>query len=208
MLRPQNVAGLFPEDPKRVRLCTGIELRIPLIGEEFAPIAATQQRFSAEEADVIQLEVKKLADRGVIRESTSAWATICVTVRKKDGNLRLCQDYRALNSCMRTDSDGLGNTLEMFRRMSGNSWFTFIDRASGFFQLPIVEADRHKMAFRDAFGRLWEYARCGFGLKILTPTFASVVADLLGDLKGNGMENDLDDNLIYSGDFGLSLIHI
>ena len=64
----------------------------------------------------------------------------------------------------------------------GRSSFTYIDLASGFFQLPIVEADRHKTAFRDVFGQLWEYVRCDFALKILPPAFASMVADLLGDL--------------------------
>lgn len=97
------------------------ELRIPLIDEECAPIAAKQQRFSPEEADAIQLEVKKLADRGIFCKSTSTWAARCVTVRKKDGTLRLCQDYRTLNSCMRTDSGGLGNTQEMLQRLGGNS---------------------------------------------------------------------------------------
>ena len=201
VLRPKNVAGLFPEDPKRVRACKVRELRIPLIDEGCVPIAAKQQRFSPEEADAVQSEVGKLADRGIIRKSTSAWAARCVTVHKKDGTLRLCQDYRGLNGRMLNNSGGIGNIQEMFQRLSGNSWFTSIDLASGFFQLPIVEADRHKTAFRDAFGQLWEYVRCGFGLKVLPPAFASMVVDLLGDLKGKGVENYLDDILIYSTDF-------
>ena len=97
-LKPQNVPGLFPEDTKRVRACTVRVLRIPLIDEDCAPIAAKQQRFSPEQADAIQREVKKLAEAGIIRKSTSAWAARCVTVRKKDDTLRLCQDYRSLNS--------------------------------------------------------------------------------------------------------------
>ena len=108
--KPQNVAGLFPEDTKRVRACTVRVLPIPLIDEEGAPIAAKQQRFSPEQADAIQREVKNLAEWGSIRKSTPAWAARCVTVRKKDGTLRLCQDYRPRNSCMKTDSGGLGDT--------------------------------------------------------------------------------------------------
>ena len=57
------------------------------------------------------------------------------------------------------------------------------------------------MAFRDAFGQLWEYVRCGFGLKILPPAFASMVAEQLGDLKGNGGYNYFDDILIYTANF-------
>ena len=91
-LRPQNVAGLFPEDPKRVRACTVRELRMPLIDENAPPIAAKQQRFSPEQADAIQREVELLAEGDIIRKSSSVWAARCVTVPKKDGTLRLCQD--------------------------------------------------------------------------------------------------------------------
>ena len=91
-LQPQNMAGLFSEDMKRVRTCTVRELRIPLVDEECEPIAAKQQRFSPEQADAIQREVKQLAGAGIIRKSSSAWAARCVTVRKKDGTLRLRQD--------------------------------------------------------------------------------------------------------------------
>ena len=110
----QNVVGLFPWATKDVPAYNGRELRIPLIDEGCSPIAAKQQRFSPEEADAVQLDVKKIADKGIIRKSTSAWAASCVTVRKKDGSLLLCQDYRVLSSCMRTDSGGLGNNQKIF----------------------------------------------------------------------------------------------
>ena len=113
-LQPQNMAGLFSEDMKRVRTCTVRELRIPLVDEECEPIAAKQQRFSPEQADAIQREVKQLAGAGIIRKSSSAWAARCVTVRKKDGTLRPCQDYRALNNLMKTDSGGLGDIQGIF----------------------------------------------------------------------------------------------
>ena len=60
----------------------------------------------------------------------------------------------------------------IIQQYQGRSWFPSIDLASGFFQLSIAEEDRHKTAFRDALGQLWEYMRCGFGLKILPPAFA------------------------------------
>ena len=82
--------------------------------------------------------------------------------------------------------------LGIFQRCQGCSWFTCID---------LAEEDRHKASFRDAFGQLWEYMRCGFGLKILPPAFASMVAELLGELRGKGEENYLDDILIYSVNF-------
>ena len=158
-LQPQTVAGLFPEDTKRVRACTMRELRIPLIDEECEPIAAKQQRFSPEQADAIQREETQLTGAGITRSSPSAWAAQCVTVRKNDGTLRPCQDFRALKNLIKSDSGGLGDVQGIFQRLAGSTWFTSVDLASGFFQLPIAEPDRHKTAFRDAFGQLWDYDR-------------------------------------------------
>lgn len=101
---------------------------------------------------------------------------------------------------MQNNSGGLG-IQEIFQRLKGNSWPTFIDLASGFLHLPIVEADRHKTTFRHALGQLGGYVRCGFGLRILPLAFVSMVGDLLGDGKGKEVDNYLDDIIIYSAAF-------
>ena len=135
-------------------------MRILLIDETCAPIAVKQQGFPPEEADAVQLEVKKLVDRGIVCTSNRSWGARCAMVRKTDVTLRLYQDYRTLNRCMRTESVGLGNIQEMFQRLDGDSSFTSIDLASRLFPLPIVGKDRHKTAFRDAFGQLAAVGVC------------------------------------------------
>ena len=102
---------------------------------------------------------------------------------------------------MKSDSGGLGDIEGIFDRLHGAKYFTAVDLASGFFQIEIAEEDKHKTAFRDADGKLWEYNRCGFGLKILPAAFAGYVARALGPLKGKGVENWLDDILISSDTF-------
>ncbi|CAM9925959.1 unnamed protein product, partial [Choristocarpus tenellus] len=97
---------------------------------------------------MIQAEVKQLQERGIIRPSNSAWAAAVVAVRKKDGTLRLCTDYRMLNDLSHSDSGGLGNITSIFDELKGSSYFTAIDLASGFFQLEIVELDKHRTAFQ------------------------------------------------------------
>ena len=93
--------------------------------------------------------------------SSRTWHCLSVDVRvgcalrdgtKKNGALRLWQDHRALNKRMETDSGGLGDMQGIFQRCQIYSWFASIDLPSGFFQLTITESDRHKTAFRDAFG--------------------------------------------------------
>lgn len=75
---------------------------------------------------------------------------------------------------------------------------TSIDLASGFNQIAIAEKDKHKTAFHDAHGQLWEFNQSGFGLKVLPACFASLVSKALGSLKGKGVRNWLDDILIYT----------
>ena len=110
----------------------------------------------------------------------------------------MCQDYRALNMLLKSDSGGLGDIQSIFDGMKGAGCFTSIDLASGFTQLEIAEEDKHKTAFRDAHGTLWELNRCGFGLKTLPAGFAAFVGGALGSLKGNGVQNWLDDIIIYT----------
>ena len=66
----------------------------------------------------------------------------------------LCVDWRRLKSLLVIDSGSLGDMQGMFSKLKGKRYFTQIDLASGFHQLPIAEKDKHKTAFRDADGQL------------------------------------------------------
>jgi len=144
--------GLFPIDPKRVPACIDGELELPLINELCTPFAAKQRRFSPEERRMIRAEIQKLLDRGIIRPSVSPWAAQCLCVRKKDGTLRLCIDWRVLNKLLVSDSGGLGDMQTIFDGLKGKRHFTQLDLASGFHQIEIAEKDRYNTAFRDADG--------------------------------------------------------
>ena len=82
--------------------------------------------------------------------------------------------------------------------MEGSKYFSSIDLASGFLQLEIHEDDRHLTAFRDADGKLYEYVRCGFGLKTVPSAFANYVGGRLLPVKDKGIKNWLDDIAIPS----------
>ena len=113
---------------------------------------------------MIREEIHKLNDRGTIRPSKSPWAAQVLCVKKKDGTMRLCVDWHRLKSLLVVDSGGLGDMENMFSNFKDKRYFTQIDLAAGFRQLPIAEKDKHKTAFRDADGQLWEFNRAGFGL--------------------------------------------
>ena len=77
-----------------------------------------------------------------------------------------------------------------------SAYFSCLDLASGFLQLTIHEEDRHLTAFRDAEGKLWEYVRCGFGLKTVPSAFANYVGGSITGVKKKGVRNCLDDMII------------
>ena len=153
-LREYITAGLFPSDPKRVPACIGGELTLPLKNETCTPVAEKQRRFSPEERHMIREETKKLLDRGIIRPSNSPWAAQCLCVKKKDGTLRLCIDWRALNEQLVADSSGLDDIQTIFDGLKGKKLFSQIDLASGYHQVEIAERDKYKTAFRDPDGQL------------------------------------------------------
>ncbi|CAM9861893.1 unnamed protein product, partial [Sphacelaria rigidula] len=157
------------------------------------------RRYSPEQATAIQDEDQKFAERGVIEPSTSACAAACVTVRKKGGSLRLCQDYHGLNKPLESYSGGLGDMQTMYSGLAGSKYSTSVDLASGFSQLDVAKEDRHLTAVRDARGHLWQYQRCGFGLKVLPATFHRTVSEAL--LPAQGVKTWLDDILWPSATF-------
>lgn len=188
--------GLFPLDPKRVPACIDGTLELPLINEFCTPFSAKQRRFSPEERRMIRAEVQKLVDRGVICRSMSPWAAQCLCVKKKDGTVRLCIDWRELNKHLVSDSGGLGDMQSIFDGLKGKRYFTQLDLAAGFHQIEIAEKDCFKTACRDADGMLWEFTRAGFGLTVLPAAFSRRVKSALGHIEG--VFSWLDDILIAS----------
>ena len=68
---------------------------------------------------MIRLEIQKLTERGIIHPSNSQWAAQVICVRKSDGILRLCVDWRKLKVLLKTDSGGLGDMQHIFAVLKG-----------------------------------------------------------------------------------------
>ncbi|KAI3369563.1 hypothetical protein L3Q82_024379 [Scortum barcoo] len=122
-------------------------------------------RIPPSEYEAVKAHINQLLESQVIRESSSRspYALPIVLVRKKDGSLRLCVDYRLLNSKTRKDAFPLPRIGESLDALSGARWFSTIDLASGYNQVPLAEQDRPKTAFCTPFG-LFEFNRMPFGL--------------------------------------------
>ena len=110
--------------------------RIDLV-EGSRPIKKQQYRMSPRELEEAERQIKKLMDKGMIRPSSSPWAAPIIFARKKDGQLRMCVDYRALNRITQADSYPIPRIDDNLDRLGGCSVFSIMDLESGFHQLPM-----------------------------------------------------------------------
>lgn len=94
----------------------------------------------------------KMQENDVIRPSSSPWALPVVLVRKKDGSLRFCVDYRKLNEVTTKDAYPLPRIDDSLSTLAGSQWFTTLDLISGYWQVEVAEQDREKTAFCTAEG--------------------------------------------------------
>ncbi|PIK53018.1 hypothetical protein BSL78_10079 [Apostichopus japonicus] len=94
-----------------------------------------------------QGEKAQLLDSKIIQESRSQYASPIVIVRKKNGDIRLCVDYRKLNARTLPDQYAVPLVQEAVDCMSGCKWFSVIDLKSGYYQIPMKKDDQEKTAF-------------------------------------------------------------
>jgi hypothetical protein len=102
-------------------------------------------------------------EKGWIRPSTSSAGAPILFVKKKDGSLRLCVDYRGLNKITLKDRTPLPLISESLDRLKGAKYFTKIDLRNGYHNIRVAEGDEWKTAFRTRYG-LYEYTVMPFGL--------------------------------------------
>ena len=100
---------------------------------------------------------------GIIRKSSSPYASHIVLVRKKDGSCRLCVDYWKLNARTVRDSFPLPRIEESLEALRGARFFSSLDLAHGYHQVSMDPSSVSKTAFRVPFG-LFEFTRMPFGL--------------------------------------------
>ena len=152
--------------------------------------------FANEEEELL----KKMLDAGVIQESVSDWASSPVLIRKRDGSVRWCIDYRALNDVTIKDTFPLPIIEDCLDTLSGNIWFSKLDANSAYWQVLVNPEDRKKTAFLTKYG-LFEHVRMGFGMTNSPATFSRVISLILRGLTWKTVLAFLDDILILGMSF-------
>eukprot|EP00253_Pinus_taeda_P028742 PITA_28742 len=161
------------------------------------PISKAPYRMTAPELRELQIQLKELLDVGHIRPSTSPWGAPVIFVKKKDGTLRLCVDYRELNRATVKNQYPMPRIDDLFDQMKGASVFSKIDLRSGYHQLRISENDISKTAFRTRFGH-YESTVVPFGLTNAPAVFMNLMNSVFRQYLDKFVQVFLDDILIYS----------
>ena len=143
--------------------------------------------------------LKAMLQHGIIQPSQFNWASAPVLIRKRDGNVRYCIDYRALNACTIKDAFPLPRIEECLDMLNGVRHYCTLDLASGYWQLNLNAADRHKTAFITKYG-LYEHIKMGFGLCNAPATFQRAMNFMLTGLLWTKVLAYLDDVILLGRD--------
>ncbi|XP_048246357.1 uncharacterized protein LOC125377354 [Haliotis rufescens] len=159
------------------------------------PIKQRMRRTPLGFAEEEEAHLTKMLKAGVIQLSTSEWAAAPVLIRKSDGGVRWCVDYRSLNSVCSKDVFPLPLIDECLDTLADSQWFSKLDANSAYWQIKIKEEDRKKTAFVTKYG-LFEHVRMGFGLCNAPATYARVMSLILSGLSWDIVLAFLDDAVV------------
>ena len=147
-----------------------------------------------------------MLDHGIIEHSSSDWASPLVIVRKKDSSLRLCMDYRRLNSHSKADAYPMPRVDDLIDLVAGSPYITTLDLMKGYWQVPVAKEDREKTVFTTPFG-LYQFTRMPFGLQGAPATFQRMVDKLLNGLNEFAGAY-IDDVIVFSKTWSDHLHHL
>ncbi|EZG42671.1 putative reverse transcriptase family protein, partial [Gregarina niphandrodes] len=184
----------FASDQVPFGRATGREHEIVTTHER--PAHLPLRRTSPNQRDIVRTEVEKMLAQGVIRPSKSPWASPIVLVSKKDGSTRFCVDYRSLNDMTKKDVYPLPRIDDILSALEGAKYFSSMDAASGYWQVPMASNSIEKTAFICTEG-LFEFLMMPFGLCNAPATYQRMMQNILKELLWRTCFVYLDDILVF-----------
>ena len=172
--------------------------KIVLKDPDTPPFKEHFRRIPPPQLDEMREHLKLMLDAGVIRPSNSPWCNAIVLVRKKDGSLHFCIDFRKLNSLTVKDSHPLPCICETLESLAGAAHYSTFNMNSGFWQVPMDEESKQYTAFTLGSMGLYECESMLFGLCNAPPTFQSLMQNCLGKLNLTYCLIYLDDVIVFS----------
>ena len=185
---PDDISGLPPDRE--------VEFTIDLIPRT-EPIFIPPYRMSPAKLRELKAQLEELLSKGFIRLSISPWGAPVLFVKKKDGSLRLCIDYRQLNRVTIRNQYPLPMIDELFDQLQGSREYSKIDLRSGYHQLKVWENDVSKTAFRTRYGH-YEFLVIPFGLTNALAAFMDLMNRVFSPYLVKFVIVFIDDILVYS----------
>lgn len=201
----QEFATLFSEPqglPPRRACDHAIQL---LAGAQ--PFRLRPYRYTPDQIDKIEKQVKEMLEKGIIQYSSSPFASPELLVKKKDGEWRLCVDYRKLNAYTVKNKFPMPIIDEILDELFGATVFSKLDHRSGYHQIRIKQGDEYKTAFQTHNGH-YEYKVMSFGLTGAPATFQEFMNFVLQPLLRKCVVVFLDDVLVYSKNMEEHIEHL
>ena len=193
--------GVFKGKPGRTNI-----MRHFIHTTDSSPVKQRPYRLPHAYWDEVKQELRQMLAEGIIEPSQSDWASPIVLVRKKDGSIRLCVDYRKLNAQTKMDAYPMPRIEDILDRVGKAKFISTIDLTRGYWQVPLATEDKHKTAFTSPFG-LYQFCVMPFGLNGAPATFQRLMNEMVRDME-KFVHAYLDDLVIFSDTWEEHLSHL
>nr|KYP32200.1 Transposon Ty3-I Gag-Pol polyprotein [Cajanus cajan] len=161
------------------------------------PISIAPYRMSPVELVELKKQIEDLLEKGFVRPSVSPWGAPVLLVKKKDGSMRLCVDYRQLNKVTIKNKYPLPRIDDLMDQLVGACVFSKIDLRSGYHQIRVKGEDVPKTAFRTRYGH-YEYLVMPFGVTNAPAIFMDYMNRIFHPYLDKFVVVFIDDILVYS----------
>ena len=187
----QQYQDIFTDVPKVTHLGTH---EIQLVSAD--PVKGKAYPIPHAMKPILESEIETMLRMGIIEPSSAAYASPLVLVRKSDGSMRVCVDYRHLNRITVFDPEPTPQAEAIFAKLAGDRVFSKFDLCRGYYQIPMKEEDKDLTTFVCHKG-LFRFKVMPFGLVNAPATFSRVMRKLL--MGSENLDNYLDDILAHTG---------
>ncbi|KAJ7986493.1 hypothetical protein DPEC_G00340450 [Dallia pectoralis] len=177
-----------------VGLAKGVEHTIRM--SDPRPFRERSRRLAPADLEDVRQHLQELLRAGIIKESRSPYASPIVIVRKKNGAVRMCIDYRLLNSRTIPDQYTTPCIDDVLDSMTGSKWFSVLDLRSGYYQIAMAEEDKEKTAFICPLG-FFQFERMPQGITGAPATFQRLMEKAVGDMNLLEVLVYLDDLIVF-----------
>ncbi|XDV11309.1 hypothetical protein PO909_000279 [Leuciscus waleckii] len=191
----EKYESVFSRDKMDCGEAKGVVHRINLTDDR--PFRFPYRRIPPSQYAKLRTALNEMEEKGIIRKSHSDYASPLVLVWKKNGDLRICTDFRWLNARTVRDAYPLTHQSDVLAALGGNTFFSTMDLTSGYYNVPLEEEYKKYTAFSSPFG-LHEYNRLPQGLSNSPATFMRMMMSIFGDENFSSVLCYLDDLMVFA----------